>query len=563
MLDVPFEERGVARTAGATWYPGYGWAWIGARLPSALQRYEPKPHSWEQWLSDDANGRALTRPPNPDPSTGAFTLRADQEEDSAAIVNARQAGLPEFLVGSNTGTGKTLVAIAAVKRMPNVRHVLVVCPAPVAPNWRHHLRQMGDGGKRWCIVSYRSTLKLLTPPASAATAKKTRTKNLQTVRSGTPKVAWDVVITDESHRCGNPESQQTRAIDRLIAGPGARPAFSVRMSATAGADPAKLSYLHRGLAWRSGEPVRKHISADDYEDWCARRRIDVTQSGFGGALKWGGARLDLTKMHMLLYEGEPQWAVRRVPDWPEQQRILMPLELSADEMLAYEAEWAEFQALLKQIGKERRKAVVASDSAAVGRALAQSRARGLAAMTRYRQKAGQLRAPHTADFAAEMIGNDYQVTVSCEYLGTAHLVRDTLHARGVKVGVFTGENPDTREDERLAFQRGEYQAIAFTPTEGFSLHAGEHSVGGNDVPRVSVVAEPRWSPGMALQVEGRTHRDGTNAPCYYTYATGTIEDKVIRRCVEGMRNINTINGDDTTGVDSVIAKLLGMSEVLR
>lgn len=962
ILTVPYEERSLASAAGARWFPGTGWAYVGTALPKGLLEYAPKPYSWDAWLSEDFSGS--THPtPTPDSRTGTFDLRTDQLQDVKSVLMARKAGAPEFLVGNDVGTGKTLTAIAAIKRMSKVKNVLVVCPLTVAPNWRLHLDEMGDGGKRWCIINYESAKRLLDPPASAANAKSARTKNLQTARSGKSKVEWDVVIVDESHycfpgdslvsteqgdieiarlvqmspgqrprvysqardgnlalrrvtegmtspskplvrvvhesgefvstedhpvftgkrgyvpagslcglddgpddadvltvlpedvqgvhqsvrdpqsqesvlfaalpvggvseatpgasgeqglrtlrgvvqrpgeepgqnvqsvvpdglpgedgsaqasglvglrvlsdrvqaegadstdsvlhpvlrsapphgrdepsrpseiagssgqdarqqgamdtyrrvegsgfrsdergqepnsrpssggedtglhagadlhrtrrerqdysaaadgsrpdwvadgardhvaeavasgsggvppahqvlsgpggpgdqdgyrdrreepshqevalpgsaegthpgssrvvrvevlelgrglgpeggsqgdqvynlsveedenyfvngvlvhNCSNPESQRTRMVDKIIVGTNGRPAFTVRMSATAGANPAELSYLHRGMAWSTGRKPKAHISADEYVQWCEDQGFSVTKGGFGNSLKWEPpteqeGEVELKRLSALLFQGDPQWGIRRRPDWPEQQRIPMPVELSEQEREAYQADWAEFKDAMKRIDREKKANASKSMSRkARARADAQARTKGLAAMTRYRQKAGQVRAPGTAEFAVEMIRKGKQVAISCEYIGTVNALFEELQSRRVRVVTYTGENRDTREEDRIAYQTGEAQAIIYTPTEGFSLHAGEHAVGGNDVPRATIVAEPRWSPKKALQAEGRSQRDGKSAPVHYMYALGTIEEKVIKKVIWGMRNTTLVNGEDTT-----------------
>lgn len=633
---------------------------------------------------------ATTPAPDPDPDTGTFALRRDQLQDVKKVLLARQAGAPEVLNASGVGVGKTAVTISAIKRMAQVKNVLVVCPLAVAAGWRLHLRDMGDGDMNWCIINYEATKKLLEPPASAKTAKRTRTKNLHTVQKGTPKVQWDVVVVDESHycfpgdtristedgpmeiaelvamhgsgtplphvlsqaadgslrfrevtgvfispasplvrirhaqgevvctedhplhskeygyvpasllqegdtlttstpgdggkgvgastvtsvepirqgpeptfnlavaddenyfangvlahNCSNPESQRTRAIDKIVAGPAHKPAFKINMSATAGKDPSKVSYLHRALFWKDGLKPLPHIDSERYSEWCESHRLSVGKDSFGNALKWdpdkNGSNPDreLETLHSILFEGDPPLAFRRMPDWPEQRRIPAPVELTWEEMEAYNADWKEFQQALAAIDRKMK-------STTSGKTKSALRTKGRAEQTRYRQKAGQVRAPGTAAFAAEMVSKGHQVSISAEYLGTVNRLQEELDRLKVPTALFTGDNRDTREEERIAYQRGEKKVIIYTPTEGFNLHAGETAVGGNNVPRVTLVAEPRWSPGKALQAEGRGHRNGTDAPVYYTFASGTVEEGVIHRCIDGMRNIGKINGDDTT-----------------
>lgn len=559
-LDVPYEERAVAKVFGASWFTGLGYVYVGRSLPSELERYRPAAYSWEQWQEAEFTGAISDHHPVPAPTadTGSFTLRTDQLEDVRTILQARKAGAPQFLLGSDVGVGKTVTTIAAVNRMARVKNVLVVCPLPVAAGWRVHLNQMGDGGKNWCIINYESVKKLLTTPPSAQAAKKTRTKNLRIVREGTPKVQWDLVISDEAQHRSNPESQQSRALNRIIAGPGRRAAFDLAVSATAGANPAKISYLLRGLMWAQGAQAPQSVSIPMFLQWCQTQGFSVDTSGFNDALTWAtdpGTEADaqLRRMNELIYGGETPWALRRLPNWPSVQRVPVPVELTAAELAAYNTEWKHFRAVQDAIDRD----------AAAGRTGAPRKippaaaaTRGAAAKVRLRQKAGQIRAAGTAAFVAEKVSAGFQVAISAEYLGTVERIHDALAAKGIRVTTFTGANRDTRDEQRLAYQRGQYQVIIYTPTEGFNLQAGDTTVGGNNLPRLTVIAEPRWSPEKTLQAEGRAHRNGQNAPVYYTYAVGTVEYDVLTAELRGMRNTAMLNGDSTTALDALISKAL-------
>lgn len=560
LIDVPYDDRYAARSAGARWWPGYGWVYIGTEVPDALKQWLPIQYSWAAFVQRHLlDGDKTSGNPTPDNSTGGFTLRPDQDEDVAAVATARDSGAPEFLLGSLVGTGKTLVAVAAVKRMRDVRRVLVVCPLGVMPGWRNTLQVMGDGGKEWVFINYQSTKTLLHPPASAAAAKKTATRNKRIAAQGVPKVPWDVVITDESHALADTSTQQFKVMDRVIEGPAGSPAFSLRMSATAGSNPSQLAYLHRGLMWRTGNDPGATIDAEKFVTWAHEHGIHVDLSRYGKDVLWQPktnpddfgqfAETDLAKVRSLLFGGAPRWAVRRVPDWPEQQRILTPVDLTPAEWQAYDAEWKSYKATADEIVQAAARNAAASPQSSAERKQASKEAatlrmRGQSAKIRYRQKAGLLRAPHTADFINTMIDKGMQVGVSCEYLATVEALRVHLENKGIHVATFTGENRESREDQRVAFQRGECPVILYTPVEGFNLHAGETAVSGNDVPRIGVVAEPRWSPRRALQAEGRQQRDGRSAPCYYLYAAGTAEERVLQVVVPGMAGTLAMMGDN-------------------
>lgn len=559
-MTVPYEERAIAQAHGARYYSGSGWIYTGDSVPAALSSYRPDAYSWEQWVERDLNGTQMPGNPNPDPSTGTFTLRDDQREDVTTILRARAHGAPEFILGNDVGTGKTAVVVTAIKNMPHVTTVLVVCPLSVIPGWRAHLRMMGDGGKNWVLINYESAKRLLTPPASAQAAKRQRTKNQRIARNGKPKVGWDVVVTDESHALANPEAQQTMVMDRVVAGPGRGSAFVLRMSATAGSTPAQLSYLHRGIAWRTGGAVRSTITSDEYVQWCEANGVQVSRGRYGNDLVWERNPADLKKMHMLLFKGEPLWGVRRKPPWGEPQRIPLPVALTSSERQAYEETWPQFQAAMDELERIRR-----GESAGRGdsKAVSAARARGLAAQTRYRQKIGQIKAHGIALFTKELLAKGLQVAISCQYIGAVDAIRDELGSMRVETAEFTGRNRTVREGERLAFQRGEKKVIVFTPTESISLHANEEGVqGASSAPRAMVVAEPRWSPKKALQVEGRCHRDYQIAPVYYTYAENTVDERVIRTVVDGMQDTKVLMGD-TVDQFAGMADALGVPLVLQ
>jgi len=562
ILEVPYEERQLANSAGARWESGYGWIYIGPGLPRQLDRYRPRNYTWAAWTEAAAAG-GIHGDPRPTTNNGSFKLRQDQIDDIRTILAAHHAGAPEFLIGSLTGVGKTVTAIAAVKMIPGVRTVLVVGPLTSLAGWRHHLEEMGDGGKKWVLINPESVKSLISKPAPRLNPKTGKpvkssatTKNNQHARSGAPKVAWDLVIVDESHLLTNPDSQRSVAIDRIIEGPGTKPAFVMRLSATAGSNPAQLSYLHRGLAFVSGEKPLPKINMDAYAAWCQKRGVAVTVTKKYGneQLVWEKNQRDLLIFNKLIFGARPKWAIRRKPEgWPEQQRILVPIELSIREMDAYEAAWEEFRDAMRELKKA---------DGATGAAAREARTKGLAAQIRYRQKAGIIRAPHTAEYAISLHEKGYQVAISCEFLGAVEAIRDHLTSRGYTAAEYTGENRATREDERVHFQKGGTPFIIFTPDSSFSLHQGETIIGGNNVPRALVVAQPRWSPTKTLQVEGRTQRNGQEAFAHYPFAQGTVEHQVLKASLSGVEAMATLNGDDPALIRAANDALRNMASAL-
>ena len=560
VLDVPYKERSIAQQLGAKWDSDLGHVFIGRSLPEGLGKYRPRPYTWQAWIDESRSGVRLGYLEPEDPS---FVLRRDQKEDAATVLAAFRSGVPEFLNGSLTGVGKTATTIEVAKSLPGVEKILVVAPLTVLASWRNHLRSMGDGGRRWCLINPESIKKLIAKPpikinpkTGKAVKSKASTANKRHAATGRPKIAWDLVISDESHLRANPTSQQSLAMDRIIEGPGSRRALVIDLSATAGTNPAELSYLHRGLAFVSGEEPQQGIKMERYAAWCQDRGVAVsTVERFGEEkLVWEANQRDLEIFNRLIYRSYPQWALRRKPEgWPEQKRVLVPVEFSPAEMEVYETAWEEFTAAMRDLAK------ASSGSAAERRAAQQH---GLAAQIRYRQKAGMLRAPYSVDYARNLHQNGYQVAISCEFFGAVESIYEGLSTAGVKPALFTGRNKDTREEERVAFQRGKTPYIIFTPDSSIDLHQGDKLARGNDVPRALVVAQPRWSPKKSLQIEGRTQRSGEASTAHYLFAQDTKEVDVLRAMISGVQSMSVINGDDGAQIAALEASLANVAKAL-
>lgn len=563
LLDADFSERATLQQHGAKLWPGYGWAYTGTQLPAALHQWRPNRYSWTEFTERRLHTTTSFGDPRPDESTGTITLRPDQEEDVRTILRAHHAGCPEFALASLVGTGKTVTAVAAAKRIPGIRRILVVMPLGVMPAWRNTLRDMGDGGKEWVFLNYQSTKKLLDAPKEAHAAKKQATKNRHIASKGTPHTQWDLVICDESQWLGNPASQQSRVVDRAIEGPRGKPAFILRMSATLANNPAQLAYLHRGLAWRTGTPTHGSITSEAFVEWCQTYGLHVEQS-YGNNLNWTARHnpeqeaSDIRKVRHLLFAGTPTWALRRVPDWAEQQRFLTPVELTPAQRGAYETEWNLFKSAMRRLQNAEQAHANTSDTArkkALAQTIARERRAGRGAGIRYQQKAGLLRAEGTAHLIANFVDKGVQVGAYCQHIDLVKELLRLLKAQKIPTAVYTGQNRDTREQHRVAYQQGRAKVILYTTSEGLNLHAGEEAVRGNNVPRVGVIAQPHWSPRACLQAEGRSQRNGTEAPCYYTYAADTVEEKVLQTVIPSMRTVLAMMGDDTTSLETLSAHI--------
>lgn len=556
VLDVPHDELARVAHHGARYVERMdqaappnvqGWVYVGSRLPEALQPFMCAKWTREHWFQQSINGIHPTTAPEPTYDMGIFELRQDQITKRDVITKLWESGGPDALEASATGTGKTVTALSAVKSLPNVLNVLIVAPKGALPGWYQHIRDAGDGGKRWLRTTPQSLIKLLSIPNKSRVKDSSRARELR-IEHGVPLVKWDVIVVDESHLRSNPGSQQSRILDKLIAHNNA---FVLNLSATPGESPAKLAYLHRGFAWATGNTVRSRLHPDEYADWCKRAGMSVRATGTG--LAWDPNPNDAETLHHFLFEGDRAWAVTGSPaHWPEMDRSGVPVELTPSEMHAYNTLWDEFQGQMQLLAVRQRRAARSGDARAANRLRQEARE----AQIRYRQKAGIIRAPHVADYVCDQVDAGHQVAVSFEFTNsTLMAVHEELTARGITPAHHTGNNVATREQERAAYQQGKTPVILFSTTASINLHAGDQAVDGNDVPRLTVVSDTRWRGIDALQVEGRSQRNGRKANCKYMFALGTIEERVIKVMLRKMQTLHTVTGRDADIIDDVAAEM--------
>lgn len=535
-------EWGV-RLPNTVYVTGVGNVIDRSKMTPLHKYYESPDYSWQKYVTERAKDN-FKIDSSPTTDTGSFTLRDDQEEDKKAIVNLlSRKDRSEFLLANGTGVGKTVVAVAAINELPGDT-VLVVCPKSVIPQWRLTLRAMGDGGKKWILINYESTKKLLQHTAKSANAKKVTTKNKNLALYGTPLFKADIVVTDEAHKMRNPTSQQTKVVEKFLE----KGAKSLRMTATPGENPAQIYYLRRGLTESTSSKMFT-VTEDDYSEfvsWSTKQNIHgLTKARFGNGIEFTGKEEDVERMKDVIFGASPAWAARRVPThWPQQDRRGVPIELSPEQKIAYETAWNEFSEVMKQL-------TTVSKKATTKKAKSDAKVKGLAAQTRYRQKIGQLKVPAAVEEIVEILDDGSQVVVHGVYSGTVQALEEALAAKNIQTVSITGSNVANREADRVRFQTGEVKVLINTIAEGISYHEGDTLVNGNNTPRETIVIEPEWSSIQMKQKLGRAHRDGKDSPARFIMAVDTIDVKVTQTLLQKIKNMNTMIGDSEDLIDDL------------
>jgi hypothetical protein len=519
VLAVPFR----APAPGASWHAGLqATVYVGAALPPELAGYGSTPHTFERFLEDDLNAE-----PRPAPAGRPMQPRAEQRTGAAAIAAHAAAGGRMFLLGDDPGVGKTGTAVLAVQQIAAqragsarpVRTVLVVADRPAAitvPHWTRSIAAFGDGGLRWCVTTWDRLGKVA-------------------------KLRFDVVIADEAHMVRHTTTQRWKNWKAVSGAGRVRDApFVLLATATPAHSPLELPYLAPHFAAVHDEPLR---AWSDLPTRLAAHGFHVERGRYGWAWTEDAdeRRADLARLRGWLADTEPPATLHRPAPWGPVSVTGTAVELTPAERGQYGAEWSEFRAEM-QLARRKRET-----------------ARGRAALLRFRQKAGLIRAAATVEWVRAQVEADRQVAVSVEFVETAaDPIREALLDGGIAVAAIFGRDRFDVEAERLRFQTGQAPVCVFTVTASISLHAGELLPGGAEAsttPRVGLFHQPRFSGIAARQVTGRTHRDHQVSPWRIAFAADTVEEQVARVMVERLAVTGSTAGGDTAGLQQ-IAELL-------
>ena len=542
VLEVPFSHRGVAASAGARWDKEVkAHIFHGDELPDTLKPYAAPAYSWEKLREDELNGVEAAAPSVPQKT---IVLREHQGEAVAVCKRAVEAGRSTFLLADDVGLGKTIEAWKSIlEALPEAQTILIVCPLSAVAHWRRTIAWMGDRGRKIVVINYDRLSKLFVVPEVLVTKSRGRRKKTRKVRTqkGAAKFGdpyeFDAIIWDESHKLRNLETARSKFVLKLNADAD----FVMWLSATAGQTPLELAYLAPLLSEVTGAKLREF---KEFEQWCQAQGIGVLRGKFGKWI-WRGnsddpveraaAEEDLDLMHHLLFGGDVPAGIRRSPTdiagWPAINRILLPVELDAEDRANYRLAWNEFRSALEL---ERRSG---SDSV-----------NPLVARLRFRQKASLLRTSATLDLVEDLLEQGQRVAISVAFKETLQILKDALEKSGYRVcsidGTMSGAQ---KEAQRLDFQYGRVDVCIYTVEESISLHEGEFIE--SDVKRSNVIHDLRWSAIQMKQIEGRTHREGKVSQIYWMLGENTVEEDLAEVVATRMRSMSKMHGDSETVSD--------------
>lgn len=551
-LEVPWEERDIARSLGAEWIEKLnGYVYVGDLLPARLENYASTDYSYMRWIEDQVNGKIK---PVPKPSDGYYTPKPHQVEAIEAIKNTAAAGWRGFIEADMTGLGKSISGLVGASEVAahkgftagNKAKVLIICPNGAIAHWKNTIRHLQVDNLRIMVVNYESYKKLLTVPKAAKEAKKQKTKNKHISTQGKSFFSWNIIISDESQKLKNVTSQRTQAFERIAqyALEAKIAPYVIWMSATAGQTPLELGYLCPIIA----QAARTKITMETWPEWLANNKFHVTKKGKtwqwvkptgpNDVIARERQKQDVERLASILFHPKAP-SIRRKPEdiagWPPVNRIAMPVQLTTVQKDKYDQLWTEFRKEMNLSGRG-------------------SNPKGILAMQlRFAQKASLLRVGQTVDNAASLVEAGQQVAISVRFLETLDAIRAGLKTQGIECSEFSGRTYIDKEKERIDFQKGKTQVILFTVEEAVSFHAKESLPDGTKASaatRSLLVHDMRYSALSMTQIIGRTHRDGQNSNAYFLYSENTVEERIMNIMMNKLENMTLLSGD--TEEDAIV-----------
>ena len=417
------------------------------------------------------------------------------------------------LDASDTGTGKTYVALECCKRLGVVP--LVVGPKSAQGGWEAAAEDAGTAVEFVGYEKLRGTRKKRTGRDGVERALVDSDRLIEKPYGKGSLLRWkevpDMIIFDEAHRCGGSTSLNSKAL--IAAKRQARHVLA--LSATAADDPRQMKAL--GYALDLHGLSRKTTARSNYIGWLLRHGCTP---GWAGGFEFTKNSEKGEKAFKLMHEeifSTGKGARMRKAEIPGFPKTSIDIKL-----LTADAEAVELAEELHRINQIEHASLADTICA--------------------RQALEELKVPFLIDLAADFVLTS-KVVIFVNFTATLkRLERDlpkALPSAGL-VGVVWGQQTEPERRQVLAdFQANKLDVLVCNIQAGGEA-ANMHDPTGQ-VERTALIC-PCDSGRRYIQVQGRVNRDGgARSEQYVVFFKGTYEEKVARRMKQKGMNIELLN----------------------
>ena len=399
--------------------------------------------------------------------------------------------------GSDTGTGKTVVALSVAKDLQLTP--FVVCPKSVVPAWKEWIQKFDFPVH---VYNYEKLIR--------GTTEFYKRKGTQRFWTLHPERV--LLIFDEDHRCKGAKSENAKM---MIAAKN-RGISTLSLGATSCTNPVEmraLGYLldlHNDRGWWN---------------WCLKNGC---KRGTFGGLQFMGSKAALKRIHDHIYKlgRGSRLKITDLPPGSFPEGVIIPEGYDVGSTKEIEDIYDDLKSKLDEIEHKK-----SDDDSA------------LTLQLRARQQVEILKVPVLEELARDALEGNNSVVIFVNFRDTLEALLRRLsgsHEISVIEGSQTGA---ARDLEVKRFQKDESR-ICLVMTQaggtGLSLHdvRGEH-------PRVSLIS-PSFSAVDLRQALGRIHRAGAHSPAVQKiiFAEGTVEMRVCRLVRQKLNNIDLINDNE-------------------
>jgi hypothetical protein len=431
------------------------------------------------------------------------------------------------LDASDTGAGKTYMALAAVKAAKC--SAIVLCPKAVKASWnkaaRHfdmgfffasNYEQFKNGNTPYCEATV--TVKEVPDKKNPGKKKKIREVSF---KWNLPKNC--VVIFDEVHRCKARDSQNA---EMLIAAKAAG-ATILMLSATAASNPLEM----RALAFTLG----LYMTEKGYFKWASQNGCARGRFGF----EFKGGREVIKKIHHQIFATGKGNRIRiaDLPDFPQSSihAEVIDFDENTEEIKKAYRDMENELAALQEVSAKDRQGMILTEQ------------------LRARQKTELLKVPTLAEMAQDAIAEGMAVAIFVNFDEPLSKLAELLKTDCIISGRQQGERGEREREANIQrFQRCNRPRLTITcPT--FSAQDLKQ-VFGRVWRAVDKNATPIWSDDCSPIIICNIRAGGVGVSLHHlgglksiqkvAFAAGTIEEEACAAVEAKIGNIDTLNDGD-------------------
>jgi len=416
-----------------------------------------------------------------------------QRPSSDKLVEILSHG-PVALNASETGTGKTYVAIDVLKRLN--RKALVITPKSVVTSWHRVAASMGASDRLLAVLNVESL-------------KAKAGRGWYSDKTWHLAAPNNMIVWDEVHKgASGPKTQTTEML-------GFTKVYKVPVlaqSATIADNPLKM----RGLGFLLG---LHDYNPSSFYRWC--RQHGCFNSPFHTGLEFtrgAMAQQHMKAIHEAIRDRMVRIRIDEVPEFPECETLCNLYDLDAAHKKEVDAIYEELDERLKQ-----------------------SSSNALVEMGRARQRVELLKAPLLTELTNDFLDEGKSVVLFVNYRETLNVLRDTFKSTGVSL--IYGRQPDRQEhiDKFQTHVNPVCVCMVQAGGVGVSLHNTDGDKGRH---RVSLIT-PSFNATEMVQCLGRIWRaGGTKALQIFVLAADTIEERIHQAIQRKMHNLESLNDGD-------------------